>query len=79
LQATYFLEEERIFGARVADYAAGSLHSHLIGYKVDLDVLGTANTFVVTDFPMKTFNFPWFDSPKLRYTTRVSYSEREPK
>jgi len=33
------------FGYRVSDYTHGSMHDHSIGWKVDLDVLGTDNTF----------------------------------
>eukprot|EP00493_Phyllostaurus_siculus_P024112 UN24449 len=33
------------FGYRVSDYTHGSMHDHSLGWKVDLDILGTENTF----------------------------------
>ncbi|XP_041348645.1 amiloride-sensitive amine oxidase [copper-containing]-like [Gigantopelta aegis] len=34
-----------MFGFRIGDYSHGSLHDHTFGFKVDLDVGGTQNTF----------------------------------
>ena len=41
-----------MFGALLAKSAVGSLHTHSAGYKFDLDIGGTANTFAV-----KTLNY----------------------
>lgn len=32
------------FGYRVGDHTHGQIHDHMFGFKVDLDILGTANT-----------------------------------
>ncbi|KAL3858668.1 hypothetical protein ACJMK2_008930 [Sinanodonta woodiana] len=33
------------FGYRVSDYSMGAIHDHTFGFKVDMDVISTSNTF----------------------------------
>lgn len=48
------------FGYRVSDYTHGSMHDHSLGWKVDLDILGTENTFKTLEWtagtPVEAFN-----------------------
>ncbi|XP_069093839.1 amine oxidase [copper-containing] 3-like [Pleurodeles waltl] len=47
------------FGSRVGEHTLGTLHTHFINYKVDLDIGGTANSFLTQDMKFDTFNIPW--------------------
>lgn len=41
----WFDATDNTYGTRVHEHVMGSLHDHILGYKVDMDVLGTQNTF----------------------------------
>jgi Cu2+-containing amine oxidase len=51
---------------RVGPYASGTFHQHMFSYKVDIDVLGTANTMRVMSLVPTTYDAPWFDVPQTR-------------
>jgi Cu2+-containing amine oxidase len=38
------------YGVKVQEFQAGALHDHLFGWKIDMDILGTANNFAETKF-----------------------------
>lgn len=40
IHATFFTENGLNYGTRVYNYVLGNLHTHLIHYKVDLDIAG---------------------------------------
>lgn len=40
IHATYFTENGLKYGTRVYDYVLGNIHTHLVHYKVDLDIAG---------------------------------------
>lgn len=39
----------------------GSLHDHVINYKVDLDIVGTSNSLLYTHTSQEEVTHPWFD------------------
>lgn len=43
IHATFFTENGLNYGTRVYNYVLGNLHTHLINYKVDLDIAGKLN------------------------------------
>ncbi|XP_069490279.1 amine oxidase [copper-containing] 3-like [Ambystoma mexicanum] len=54
------------FGSRVGEHTLGTLHSHFINYKVDLDVGGTANSILTQDMKYETFSVPWQPEIKIQ-------------
>ncbi|XP_074835333.1 amine oxidase [copper-containing] 3-like [Carettochelys insculpta] len=52
------------YGNRVGAHTLGTLHTHSINYKVDLDVGGTANTLMAHDMAFESVQAPW--SPEHR-------------
>lgn len=67
---------EAPFSNRVQNHTIGSLHDHFFHYKVDLDVLGAANSLMRSRVKVGTFNRPWnFGVPGS--THKLKYSERE--
>ncbi|KAK3076679.1 hypothetical protein LTS18_012353, partial [Coniosporium uncinatum] len=47
IQSAYFANNEE-YGYQIHDSLSGSMHDHVLNYKLDLDVLGTANTMTTT-------------------------------
>lgn len=44
ISAAYYLDNEE-YGFRIHDYLSGSLHDHVMTFKVDFDILGEKNSF----------------------------------
>ncbi|KAF9226809.1 amine oxidase catalytic domain-containing protein [Gyrodon lividus] len=61
LQAGYWDPDQRHYGSRVWETTMGSLHDHVINYKVDLDVAGPANSLLKTTTSQEVVTQPWFD------------------
>ncbi|CAM4635499.1 unnamed protein product [Lepidochelys kempii] len=47
------------YGNKVGDHTLGTIHTHSIHYKVDLDVGGTYNTLVAHDMAFESVQAPW--------------------
>ncbi|KAJ8502416.1 hypothetical protein ONZ45_g11781 [Pleurotus djamor] len=61
LQGAYYLPEEDPYGYKIFHSSMGSLHDHVINFKVDLDVLGTENSLLRTSMAQEEITQPWFD------------------
>ncbi|KAL0950332.1 hypothetical protein HGRIS_010303 [Hohenbuehelia grisea] len=61
LQGAYYLPEEASYGTRIHHNTMGSLHDHVINFKVDIDILGTENSFLRTYITQETVTQPWYD------------------
>ncbi|KAF9234360.1 copper amine oxidase [Melanogaster broomeanus] len=61
LQAGYWDSDQRNYGNRIWETTMGSLHDHVINYKVDLDVAGSANSLQKTTTSQEVITQPWFD------------------
>ncbi|KAM7390819.1 hypothetical protein PAMA_008821 [Pampus argenteus] len=62
IHATFFTPNGLHYGSKVYNYVLGNLHTHLIHYKVDLDIAGQENSFESIDLKFVNFTNPW--SPK---------------
>nr|XP_057916337.1 amiloride-sensitive amine oxidase [copper-containing] isoform X2 [Doryrhamphus excisus] len=62
IHATFFTTKGLQYGSKVYNYVLGNLHTHLIHYKVDLDIAGRENSFQSMDLKFVNFTNPW--SPK---------------
>ncbi|XP_072307306.1 diamine oxidase [copper-containing] [Eucyclogobius newberryi] len=62
IHATFFTPNGLNYGTKVFHYVLGNLHTHLIHFKVDLDVAGRENSFETIDLKYVNFTNPW--SPK---------------
>ncbi|KAF2088297.1 membrane copper amine oxidase [Saccharata proteae CBS 121410] len=47
------------YGYQIQSALSGSMHDHVLNYKLDLDVLGTRNTMTTTSFRPVTTTYPW--------------------
>ncbi|NXV82412.1 AOC1 oxidase, partial [Atlantisia rogersi] len=65
IHATFYTPEGRRYGSRVHSHLLGNLHTHLVHYKVDLDIAGTGNSFETMDVRFENISNPW--SPGARH------------
>jgi Cu2+-containing amine oxidase len=67
-------DEERQFSVPVKEHVMGTLHDHHFNYKVDLDVLGTANSVKRIAIAAKEFVLP-YAYPKTVVQKYVNYTD----
>ncbi|KAJ7032822.1 copper amine oxidase [Mycena alexandri] len=58
IQSAYYAKNNN-YGYRVHDALSGSMHDHVLNWKVDIDVLGTANSFVEHKIVPVDVKYPW--------------------
>jgi primary-amine oxidase len=61
MQAAFWMTDQEQYGTRVGEHVMGSLHTHAMNYKVDMDVVGTKNSILDTKIVTETVKLPWFD------------------
>ena len=63
------------YGYRVHDAASTSMHDHIINFKADLDIAGTANTLMRIRIEPTTVSYPWDEADMVpRNTMRLTSS-----
>ncbi|XP_075603108.1 LOW QUALITY PROTEIN: diamine oxidase [copper-containing] [Balearica regulorum gibbericeps] len=75
IHATFYTPQGRRYGSRVHSHVLGNLHTHLVHYKVDLDIAGTGNSFETMDVRFENISNPW--SPGARVVQ--PWLHREPR
>ncbi|KAF8245031.1 amine oxidase catalytic domain-containing protein [Wilcoxina mikolae CBS 423.85] len=60
------------FGYRIHDNLSGSMHDHVLNYKLDLDILGTANSLSVAEFVPTTHHPSWSKHPVKTFKIKKS-------
>ncbi|KAJ6511201.1 copper amine oxidase [Mycena sanguinolenta] len=68
IQSAYYAQNND-YGYQVHDALSGSMHDHVLNWKVDMDVLGTENTFVKHEIVAADVKCPWAD--QTRSTMRL--------
>ncbi|KAL7990931.1 hypothetical protein Chor_014361 [Crotalus horridus] len=71
LTAFYF-DDAANFGNRVQEWASGSIHTHNINFKVDMDIGGVGNMLVGNDMTFETLQAPWSPEHKIYRMKKVS-------
>ncbi|KAF7971714.1 hypothetical protein HWV62_20073 [Athelia sp. TMB] len=61
IQGGFWEDTQDAYGSRIRDHTMGSLHDHVINFKVDLDVAGRNNSFMQTTMKQESMDQPWFD------------------
>lgn len=82
LQATYYRPEDGgHWGPRIADLVSGTLHTHVMNWKADFDLIDTANSFIKTDIVVENVTKEWapelgeFEMMRYNFTTIASESQ----
>jgi primary-amine oxidase len=60
LQSSFYYPNSSAYGPRIQQATQGSLHDHILNYKADFDIVGTANSFQVSDLVVVNQTQPWF-------------------
>lgn len=68
LQTTYFNPSGSLYDTRVSSTSSGSIHDHVITFKVDLDIAGKENSVEKRQVVISEDKFEWMDDdePPLR-------------
>ncbi|KAG1806446.1 amine oxidase catalytic domain-containing protein [Suillus plorans] len=61
LLSGFWDDEQGAYGSKIWNTTLGSLHDHVINFKVDLDVGGTQNSLLKTSLSQEVTTQPWFD------------------
>jgi len=61
LQGGFWEASQEPYGTAIRDTSIGSLHDHVINFKVDLDVAGTDNSLLQTITSKEEITQRWFD------------------
>ncbi|KAH1176968.1 hypothetical protein KIL84_010670 [Mauremys mutica] len=59
VHATFYTPQGLRYGSRLHRHLLGNLHTHLLHYKVDLDIAGTRNSFETVDVRFENISNPW--------------------
>ncbi|KAK0321282.1 hypothetical protein LTR82_007734 [Friedmanniomyces endolithicus] len=76
IQAAYYANNQD-YGFQIHDSLSGSMHDHVLNWKVDFDILGTSNTMELTTNVPVTQNYVWSDHPRNTMKLRRSFVETE--
>ncbi|KAJ6629905.1 copper amine oxidase [Mycena sp. CBHHK59/15] len=68
IQSAYYAKNND-YGYQIHDALSGSMHDHSLNWKVDMDILGTENTFVKHKITPAEVKYPW--SNTTRSTMRL--------
>ncbi|KAL7990932.1 hypothetical protein Chor_014362 [Crotalus horridus] len=61
----FYFGDARDFGNKVQEWVLGTIHTHNIHFKVDLDIGGVENTLVGNDMAFETIQAPWSPEHKI--------------
>ncbi|XP_040858356.1 amiloride-sensitive amine oxidase [copper-containing] [Ochotona curzoniae] len=59
VHATFYTPEGLRYGSRLHTHLLGNIHTHLVHYRVDLDVAGTKNSFQTLHMELENITVPW--------------------
>ncbi|XP_062988362.1 membrane primary amine oxidase-like [Elgaria multicarinata webbii] len=59
ISSSFFMGGGTAYGNRVGEHTLGTMHNHLINYKVDLDIGGINNSLVAVDMAFESVQAPW--------------------
>ncbi|KAM4688672.1 diamine oxidase [copper-containing] [Discoglossus pictus] len=80
IHSTFFTPEGLHYGSRVQNNVLGNLHTHLIHYKVDLDISGPENSFQTVGLKFENISNPWSPGHSIiqsRLDPKLIQSERQ--
>ncbi|XP_072270939.1 amine oxidase [copper-containing] 3-like [Pyxicephalus adspersus] len=66
ISSSFYFADGKDYGSRVGEYTLGTLHTHFINYKVDIDVGGIANSVMTQDMQYYPLNIPWQTDVKIQ-------------
>ncbi|XP_045877157.1 amiloride-sensitive amine oxidase [copper-containing] isoform X2 [Meles meles] len=76
VHATFYTPEGLRYGTRLRTHLLGNMHTHLVHYRVDLDVAGTKNSFQTLQMKLENITNPWSPGHHLVQPTLKQTSYR---
>ncbi|KAI9167809.1 Membrane primary amine oxidase [Paramyrothecium foliicola] len=76
IQGAYYAHNEE-YGYRIHDALSGAMHDHVVNYKLDLDVNGTANSLERVEFVPHTTTYSWSKQPRNTMKIQKSWVNNE--
>jgi primary-amine oxidase len=73
IQSAFFAKNEE-YGYHIHDALSGSMHDHVLNYKIDFDILGTTNTMTITTNVPVSEVYPWSNG-QARNTMKLQPTE----
>lgn len=73
IQSAFFAKNGD-YGYHIHDALSGSMHDHVLNYKIDFDILGTKNTMMTTTNVPVSEVYPWSNG-KARNTMKLQRTE----
>ncbi|GAB1290799.1 Amine oxidase [Apodemus speciosus] len=79
VHATFYTPEGLRHGTHLHTHLLGNIHTHLVHYRVDLDVAGTKNSFQTLKTKLENITNPWSPSHSLVQPTleQTQYSQEQ--
>ncbi|OCT62742.1 membrane primary amine oxidase [Xenopus laevis] len=65
ISSSFFFGDGLDYGSKVGKHTLGTLHTHFVNYKVDMDVGGITNYFMTQDMKFNPVNVPWQRDAKI--------------
>ncbi|KAH6664360.1 copper amine oxidase [Plectosphaerella plurivora] len=76
VQATYYRpEDEGLFGPRIAESISGTLHTHVMNFKADFDIVDAQNTILKTEIVVENVTHEFI--PEYGPIERMRYDIKE--
>jgi primary-amine oxidase len=76
VQGNYYRpDDEGKWGPRIEQTLAGTLHTHVMNFKADFDLIDSQNTFVKTDLIVENITQPWFPEKGTFEMMRLNFTE----
>ncbi|KAF2685041.1 amine oxidase catalytic domain-containing protein [Lentithecium fluviatile CBS 122367] len=72
ISAAYFAGNEE-YGFKIHDFLSGSLHDHVMNFKVDMDILGEMNSVQKVEIVSAAVEYPWSEG-QTRNTMKLEKS-----
>lgn len=72
-----FYAHDEDYGYRIHDALAGSMHDHVLNFKADFDVVGSANSVQLTTVVPITKSYVWSDEPRNTMMLQRSFVDNE--
>jgi primary-amine oxidase len=76
IQGAYYAHNEE-YGYKIHDALSGAMHDHVVNFKLDLDVNGTANSLEKVEFVPHTTQFSWAKEPRNTMKIKKSFITNE--
>ncbi|KAF7196652.1 Membrane primary amine oxidase [Pseudocercospora fuligena] len=76
IQSAYYANNHD-YGYQIHDSLSGSMHDHVLNFKADFDILGTANTMELTTVIPTTESYVWSDKPRNTMKLARRFIENE--